>query len=127
MKSTYLLVLCIILMLLGSCSSGINKDTTKILVTYNNAIYEHRHNVQKIKDTFAPIGLSRREQNALIGTNWIQDNWNEIREKYKIDSLENDFLEKYGEDEFNILSLKTSENFENKMNQKDQNYIKTSP
>ena len=115
------------LVILSSCNDKIEKDTTKILVTYNNAIYEHRHNVQKINNTFAPIGLSRREQNALIGTSWIQDNWNEIRTKYKIDSLENDFLEKYGEDEFNILSLKTSENFENKMNSNNHNYIKTSP
>jgi hypothetical protein len=126
MEKIHLLVIFGII-LLNSCSNKIEKDTTKILVTYNKSISEHRHNVQKIKDAFAPIGLSKREQNALLGTSWIQDNWNEIRTKYKIDSLENDFLEKYGEDEFNILSLKTSENFENKMNSNNHNYIKTSP
>ncbi len=126
MEKIHLLVL-FGLVVLTSCNNKIEKDTAKILVSYNNAISEHRYNVQKIKDTFAPIGLSSREQNALLGTSWIQVNWNEIRTKYKIDSLENDFLEKYGEDEFNILSLKTSENFESKMNYHNQNYIKTSP
>ncbi len=103
MRKIHLLVI-FGLVILSSCNNKIGKDTTKILVTYNNAISEHRQNVQKIKDTIAPIGLSRREQTALLWVSWIQNDWNEIRTKYKIDPLENDFLKKYGEDEFNILS-----------------------
>jgi len=63
----------------------------------------------------------------VVLTSYNNKIWNVIRSKYKIDSLEKYFLEKYGEDEFNILSLKTSENFESKMNYNNQNYIKTSP
>jgi len=126
MRKNHLLII-FGLVILSSCNTKIEKDSARILVTYNNAISEHRHNVQKTKDAIAPIGLSRQEQTALFGSSWIQNNWNEMRIKYKIDSLENAFFLNYGEDEFNILSLKTSENFESKMNHQNQIYIKTSP
>ena len=80
------------LVVLTSCNTKIEKDSARILVTYNNAISEHRHNVQKTKDAIAPIGLSRQEHAALFGSSWIQNNWDEMRIKYKIDSLENAFF-----------------------------------
>jgi len=103
------------LLILSSCGNNIEKDTAKILVTYNEAIAKHFQKLQEIDEISAEGGWSQSEQTAVYGVNWRQKNWDKIRSESIIDSLENNFFEKYGEHEYNILSIKVSDNFKNKM------------
>ncbi|MBS9768044.1 MAG: hypothetical protein KGV44_10980, partial [Flavobacteriaceae bacterium] len=51
-----------------------------------------------------------------FGLDWEQKLWDKTYEKYKLKDLKKEFKQKFGEDEYNILSLKINEYFDKKMN-----------
>ncbi|MCG8732591.1 hypothetical protein G1K46_06180 [Tenacibaculum finnmarkense] len=83
----------------------------KILVTYNQAISEHKKAVSKIKLMlkYAP-GMSQ-----LLEYNWRQKAWDTMAVHYNIKKLKGDFRKEFGEDEFNKLILEIDQNWNRKM------------
>ena len=107
-------------LLITSCGDSkedrIEKETAKILVTYNGAISKHKINVEETKRSSRVLGLSNMQMEMLYGSDWQQRGWDTLRTYYKIDSLETAFKDTFGEDEFNVLQLKVDSNWNEKMN-----------
>lgn len=93
----------------------IEKETAKILVTYNKAISDHKLAVNEKIEGARFLNLSNMQFKMLNGPNWQQEGWDTLRVHYKIDSLNTTFKETFGEDEFNVLQLKIDDNWNEKM------------
>lgn len=102
------IVLTVVVFILIACGNNIEKDSTKILVVQNDLITRYKKEVSEMENN--PFS------NILSGTNWKQNTWDDIYVNSKMDSLKSVFEIEYGEDEYNKLSLKLSDNFELKMN-----------
>ena len=94
----------------------IEKETAKILVTYNKAISTHQLAVNEKIESARFFNLSDMQFKMLNGPNWQQEGWDTLRVYYKLDSLRTSFKNTFGEDEYNVLQLKIDENWNEKMN-----------
>jgi len=122
-----------LLMLLTSCGESakekaereklekkeqIEKATAKIIVTYNDAIAAHKRNVEKVKESYRFwSNYGQKGVNALktINGNYEQRSWDTTYVYFKLDSMENSFKERFGEDDYNVLRLKIDDNFNEKI------------
>lgn len=118
-----LLLLFSVLFLTVSCGESqqekkdrIEKETAKILVTYNEAISEHKLAVNRKLESARFLGMSNMDIKMLHGSDWQQKGWDTLRVYYKIDKLETSFKNTFGEDEFNVLQLKVDNNWDEKVN-----------
>lgn len=122
MKKSLLLLLSIFVLTVSCGESDkerqhrIEKETAKILVTYNSAISKHKLNINETIRSSRVLGLSNMQMEMLYGSDWQQKGWDTLRVYYKIDSLETSFKNTFGEDEFNVLQLKVDNNWNEKVN-----------
>ncbi len=91
----------------------IQKETAKIIVAWNNAISEFKKEVDK-SDSAMSI-FSSENKLLLRGADWKQKLWSKISSKYRLQEKGNQFKQKFGQDEYNILDLKVDDNFDKKM------------
>lgn len=115
-KSLFLLL--IIPIFITSCGQSkkekMEKDTAKILVTYNKAIAAQKKAVNEVYQSAQLVGYTNQELLYLKGVNWQQKSWDTMRVHYKIDSLENSYSKLFGKDNYNILKLKIDKNWNEK-------------
>lgn len=96
-------------------TEAIEKQSVKILVTFNQAIKEHKKAVSDVYEMARQLNWSDRTLSKMR-PNWKQKGWDTLYVHFKIKKLTSDFKEKFGEDEFNKLQLKIDENWNKKMN-----------
>lgn len=111
MRKVKKITLLIGLLFIIACGNNVEKDSTKILVVQNDLITKYKKEINEIETN--PIASIAIKFN---GPNWRQDKWDKMFQNSALDSLKNAFKESHGEDEYNVLSLKISDNFEKKMN-----------
>jgi hypothetical protein len=118
MKKIILLLISISILTV-SCGENkkekIEKETAKILVTYNEAISKQKIAVSEKIEAARFFNLTDTQFKMLNGSDWQQKGWDTLRTYYKIDSLETAFKNTFGEDEYNILQLKVDNNWNEKM------------
>lgn len=90
-----------------SCNNHKDRDAVEILTTYNKAFEEFHTRAGELNSYF--------DQNLISQMNMHQALWNDISKTYRFDSIENIYLEKYGQHAYNELQLKISDNFDRKM------------
>jgi|GEM_PF-2602565 len=118
MKKKLFLLLSIYILII-SCGESkkdrIEKKTAKILITYNEAIAKHKKAVSEVYQVAHLWGLSNNDLILTKGVDWQQKGWDTLRVYYKLDSLQDDFYNLFGEDNYNVLKLKIDDNWTNKM------------
>ena len=116
MKKTLFTIASLTFLLLSSCGKSeeekIELATAKILVNYNKIISK----VKKYESESEAWGLGSSYQGSdayMLGS--IKENYKKKQfNEFKIDSLQKDFLEKFGEDNYNLLLIKIDDNLNNK-------------
>ena len=96
-------------------TKALETQSVKILVTYNQAIKEHKKAVSEVYEMAKQLNWSDRTLSKMR-PNWKQQGWDTLYVHYKIKDLTSKFKEKFGEDESYKLQLKIDENWVKKMN-----------